>query len=174
MTTDQTPATPEPEIRELLNTLLERWEEVAEAYKPGDAPWDDHTTIYADYRHIYLRNMRDLRHVLDTGRMPCSLMTDEERQRGDCGLNHGDGHDNRGWADETTTRVEGAGIPEAVRRVIAGHVAEALLESRSDEVRTWTRSLTHELRRAGIDLREQITARFTEIAVGRLAEDHPF
>ncbi|MFB7736240.1 hypothetical protein ACFC08_18005 [Streptomyces sp. NPDC056112] len=184
MTTDQTDTTQAPD-RELLNTLLERWQEVADAYKTkADDPDDDLARRYNDYRFIYLRNIRDLRHVLDTGRMPCSLMSDAERLCGDCGRNHEDEHDKHG-----TPRPEAA--PEVdpwtwaemnpaeqrltvLERVLVGHVAEALIDSKGEEVRTWARSITHELRRAGIDLRDPIGARLMEIALGRLDEEHPF
>lgn len=167
--------------RALLDTLIERWEEVAEAYKAkADAPDDDLTRRYADYRHIYVRNIRDLRHVLDTGRMPCSLMNDDERRRGDCGRNHEDEHDKHGaaapdidpwtWAEMSPAERRLA----AMERVVVGHIAEALIDGRGEEVRTLSRSLTHELLRAGIDLRDAIGARLTEIALGRLDEEHPF
>jgi len=61
-----------------------------------------------------------------------------------------------------------------VEEILVGHLAEALLDGRTEEVRTWARSLTHELRREGIDLRDAIGARFTEIALGRLSDDVPF
>lgn len=77
-------------IREQLATLLDRWQEVADAYKPADmgGEWDDTTRRYQHYRHTYQRTIRDLRNVLDAGRMPCGLMSDEERRRGDCGQKH--------------------------------------------------------------------------------------
>ena len=167
MTIDQT-GTAQTPIRELLDPLLERWDEVAEAYSPGDAPWDDLTTRYADYRHIYLRNIRDLKHVLDTGRMPCSLMNDEERRRGDCGRNHEDEHDKHGWigamatTDDPWAQAEKAAAREpwgpgvtrdqAMANVVTLHLAEALLDGKSEEVRTWARGLAHELKRERIDL----------------------
>jgi hypothetical protein len=78
--------------RALLDTLLDRWQEVADAYKPADmgGEWDDTTRRYQHYRHTYQRTIRDLRHVLDTGRIPCGLMTDTERANGDCGIKHQD------------------------------------------------------------------------------------
>ncbi|MEU1443050.1 hypothetical protein [Streptomyces mirabilis] len=91
-------------VREQLATLLDRWQEVADAYKPGDLPWDDTTRRYRDYRLIYLRNIRDLRHLLDTGQIPCSLMTDEERRRGDCGQVHDDAElEQHGTPEETAS-----------------------------------------------------------------------
>lgn len=73
-------------VREQLATLLDRWEEVANSCK-SDAE-DDIAERYRHYRHIYLRNIRDLRHLLQTGRIPCQLMTDAERATGECGHQH--------------------------------------------------------------------------------------
>lgn len=170
--------------RALLDTLIERWEEVADAYKASvlrDSD-DDLTRRYSDYRHIYRRNIRDLRHVLDTGRMPCSLMNDKERLRGDCGRNHEDEHDKHGTPLPEPVPVEDPWAPitpaeyrlGAMERVVVGHLAEALIDGRSEEVRSWARGLAHELRRAGAGLHDAIGARLTEIALGRLDEEHPF
>jgi hypothetical protein len=81
----------------------------------------------------------------------------------------------------TTDQTETTQAPSSVERrlaaaeqILVGHLAEALLDGKSEEVRTWARSLAHELRREGIDLREAISARFTEIALDRLSEDQPF
>jgi hypothetical protein len=163
----------------LLNTLVERWQEVADAYK-NDPPRDDNDRTYNDYRHIYLRNIRDLRHVVDTGQLPCSLMSNEERRRGDCGRIHDDEHDKHGRPvpedgfDPWTAASPAEYRLGAMEPVIVGHLAEALIDSKGEEVRTWARSLVHELRRAGVDLRDPIGARLTEIALGRLDEEHPF
>lgn len=182
MTTDQTDA-PQAPSRELLDTLLERWQECADAYqaKTGDTD-DELTRRYSDYRHIYQRNIRDLKHLLDTGRMTCSLMNDEERRRGDCGRNHEDDNDKRGWLAAESTRADDPWTPvgpfeyrlAALEPILVGHLAEALIDSRGEEVRTWARSVTHELRRAGVDLREAIGTRLTEIALGQPDEEHPF
>lgn len=170
MSTDQTA---------LLETLIERWQEVADAYKT-DPPRDDNDRTYSDYRHIYLRNIRDLRHVLDTGRMPCSLMTDEERGRGDCGRVHDDAHDKNGRAVEDAEADPWAAIHPAefrvgaMERVIVGHLAEALIDSKNDEVRAWARAIAYELRRAGVDLNTAIGERLQELALGKPENDHPF
>lgn len=79
--------------RALLDTLANRWLEVADSNKPADGDRDDLADRFAAYRLIYLRTIRDLRHVLDTGRIPCSLMTTEERAKGDCGHQHTDEED---------------------------------------------------------------------------------
>lgn len=176
--------------RALLDTLIERWQEVAEAYrtKLGD-PEDDLTRRYADYRHIYLRNIRDLRRVLDSGRVPCSLMTDEERRRGDCGRNHEDEHDKRGWlgamaADDPWAQAEEAAAREpwgpgvtrdqAMANVVTLHLAEALLDGKSEEVRTWARGLAHELRRERIDLIDDIGRHMQRMALGGPTNEVPF
>jgi hypothetical protein len=180
MTTDQTETASGDPSRALLETLIERWQEVADAYK-NNPPRDDLDRRYNDYRHIYLRNIRDLQQVLDSGRVPCSLMTDEERSRGDCGQVHDDEHHDKygaaspdidpwTWAEMSPAERRLA----AAERIVVGHLAEALIDGKTDELRTWIRSLTHELRRADIDLREPVGARVTEIALGRLAEEHPF
>jgi hypothetical protein len=187
MTTDQTDTLQAPG-RELLDTLLKRWEEVADAYKAkAGEPDDDLTRTYADYRHIYLRNIRDLRHVLDTGRMPCSLMNDEERRRGDCGRNHEDEHDKHGEPaldDDPWTRAEKAAAREpwgpgvtrdqAMANVVTLHLAEALLDGKSEEVRTWARGLAHELKRERIDLIDDIGRHMQRMALGGPTNEVPF
>ncbi|WP_329616413.1 hypothetical protein OG244_28200 [Streptomyces brevispora] len=189
MTAEQTTTIP----LGLLNTLLEGWEEVAEAYKPGDVPvpWDAHTQTYADYRHIYLRNIRDLRHVIDTGRMPCSLMNNEERRRGDCGRNHEDEYDKHGepepadtTADDPWAQAEKAAAREpwgpgvtrdqAMANVVVLHLAEALLDGKSEQVRTWARGLAHELKRERIDLLDDIGHHMQRMALGGPTNDVPF
>jgi hypothetical protein len=173
MSTDQTA---------LLATLVERWQEVADAYR-NDPPRDDLDRRYSDYRHIYLRNIRDLKHVIETGQLPCSLMNNEERRRGDCGRIHDDEHDKGGLPAPEAEASDGdpwapIGPAEyrlgAMERVLVGHLAEALLDSRSEEVRSWARGIVHELRRAGASLQDAIGARLTEMALGRLDEEHPF
>ncbi|MFF7147550.1 hypothetical protein ACFZAO_05685 [Streptomyces griseoaurantiacus] len=186
MTTDQTDPT-----RTLLDTLLERWQEVADAYQAKqDDPDDRLTRTYSDYRHVYLRNLRDLRHILDTGRMPCSLMNDEERRRGDCGRNHEDAHDKHGqlsttgpadtpWAQVeagTDTGSWGTGITrhQAAMNVVTLHIAEALLDAKSEDVRTWARGLAHELKRERIDLLDDIGRHMQRMALGGPTNQIPF
>lgn len=190
MTTDQTDTAQAP-TREVLDSLIERWQDVADAYKAKtDDPDDESTRRYADYRHIYLRNIRDLRHVIDTGRMPCSLMTNEERRRGDCGRNHEDEYDKHGtpaatlpaddpWAEPEQPSVRGPWGPgitreEAMVHVVTLHLAEALLDSKSEEVRTWARGLAHELRREQIDLIDDIGRHMQQMALGGPANEVPF
>ncbi|MDQ0792049.1 hypothetical protein [Streptomyces sp. B1I3] len=189
MTAEQTTTIP----LDLLDTLLERWEEVAKAYKPGDvpAPWDAHTQTYADYRHIYLRNIRDLKHLIDTGRMPCSLMTNEERRRGDCGRNHEDEYDKHGEAEPASTSADdpwaqameaaarepwGPGVTrdQAMANVVTLHLAEALLDGKSEQVRTWARGLAHELKRERIDLIDEIGQHMQRMALGGPTNEIPF
>lgn len=148
------------DLKTLLDTLIERWQEVADAYK-NDPPRDDLDQTYSDYRHIYLRNIRDLRHVLDTGQMPCSLMTDEERGRGDCGHVHSDP------VFTLTPAAEQATTP------IVAHICHLLLdhEARGDHA---ARDLTWALKREGIDLTGAIEKRITELTLGRDPSDPPF
>ncbi|MEV4784073.1 hypothetical protein AB0K53_01215 [Streptomyces tuirus] len=189
MTTSQTDTTQGPS-REVLDSLLERWQEVADAYqaKTGD-PDDDLTRRYSDYRHIYLRNIRDLRHLLDTGRFPCSLMTNEERRRGDCGRNHEVAPDKGGWigamsGDDPFAQAEKAAAREpwgpgvtrdqAMADVVTLHLAEALLDGKSEEVRTWARGLAHELKRERIDLIDDIGRHMQRMALGGPTNEVPF
>lgn len=65
-------------FRKLLYTLGERWLEVADSCKPQAGGHDDLDDRYSNYRLIYLRAIRNLEHVLDTGTLPVELMTDEE------------------------------------------------------------------------------------------------
>lgn len=162
------------QTRTLLATLVERWQEVADAYqaKTND-PDDDLARRYSDYRHIYLRNIRDLKHALNSGRVPCPLMTDEERRRGDCGQVHDEAPAARGWLTAKPLSVAERRLG-SMEGVLVSHLAEALIDGKGEEVRSWARSVTHELRRAGVDLREAIGARLTEIALGHLDEEHPF
>ncbi|WP_432053670.1 hypothetical protein [Streptomyces sp. bgisy022] len=182
MTINQTDTT-QALSRELLDTLIDRWQEVADAYQAkADNLDDDLTRRYTDYRHIYLRNIRDLRHLLDTGRMPCSLMNNDERRRGDCGRNHADEHDKHGqaapetapandpWtARHTATYSEansdtkkqpttgpwwGPGVTaeQAALSVVSLHIAQAFIQSNNEEVHLWARELAHELKRELFDL----------------------
>ncbi|WP_394436189.1 hypothetical protein [Streptomyces sp. SGAir0957] len=180
MTIDQT-ETPQTPPRELLDTLLGRWQEVADAYQAKtDSPFDDLTRQYSDYRLIYLRNIRDLKHVLDTGRMPCSLMGDEERRCGDCGRIHEDAYDKHGQPAPEAASGPWAPIHpaeqriRAMERVIVGHLAEALIDSKNEEVRTWARAIAYELRLAGADLHDAIGNRLQELALGRPENEVPF
>jgi hypothetical protein len=187
MTVNQTEAAQGDPSRALLDTLIERWREVADAYKTNP-PRDDLDRRYHDYRHIYLRNIRDLKRVLDSGRVPCSLMTDEERRRGDCGQVHDDEHEKRGWigamaaardpwaqAEEAAAREPwGPGVTrdQAMANVVTLHLAEALLDGKSEEVRTWARGLAHELKRERIDLLDEIGRHLQRMALGD--SDVPF
>jgi hypothetical protein len=164
---------PDETPRALLDTLLDRWAEVAKAYKAESSDRDDDLARrYSDYRHVYLRNMRDLRHVLDTGRMPCSLMSDAERRRGDCGRNHEDEYDPHP-APWTPTPDITTDIPDPVRRIVVGHLADMLL-SRNDAVLEWARRIAWGLKDEGADLTEAIKARLTDLTLGRDPSEPPF
>lgn len=55
----------------------------------------------------------------------------------------------------------------AVIPVIAGHVAEALVDSENDEVRELARSIADELKRVGLDLRGRIEQRAEDLNGGK-------
>jgi ribosomal protein S15P/S13E len=156
-------------LRTQLATLIERWEEVAEAYKPkADEPSDDITARYANYRLIYLRNIRDLQTVLDTGRMPCGLMTATERANGDCGHVHAD-------EEEPTPG------PADWRPIVVGHLAEMLLDGEPSEalkaVQGWARGIAFELDRVGLNIDADIEKRRIQLAPGTppvTASEPPF
>lgn len=57
-------------------------------------------------------------------------------------------------------------IPEPVRRIIAGHLAEMFLDSRSEEIHKWARGIAYELKREGADLTNAIKKRITELTLG--------
>lgn len=163
--------------RALLDTLIERWQEVADAYKPEDmdGEWDDTTRRYQHYRHAYLKAIRDLQEVLDTGQIPCPLMSVEERRRGDCGHEHQDdstaGRKNAPRAypvDTDATQFQQA------TNVVSLHLAEAFLDGKSEEVRTWARGLAYELKRERIDIADAIGAHMQRMALGGLTSEVPF
>ncbi|MYU20768.1 hypothetical protein [Streptomyces sp. SID8352] len=174
MTTDQTDTMQAPS-RELFDTLLDRWQEVADAYR-NDPPRDDLDQRYADYRHVYLRNIRDLRHVLDTGRMPCSLMNDGERRRGDCGRNHEDEYEEHGELDDDPWAADSTlASLVAFRRVVAGHLAEMFLGGPTGDLYEWARGIAREAKRAGVDIDDDIVACLRTLTLGtHIAEEPPF
>ncbi|MEU0783460.1 hypothetical protein ABZ341_18040 [Streptomyces sp. NPDC006173] len=64
-----------------------------------------------------------------------------------------------------------------VTAVVAGHLAEALLDGKSDELRTFARSLAYELKRIGCDLDDAIEQRVQQLAPGTppvKASEQPF
>ncbi|MET9190721.1 hypothetical protein ABZX63_36465 [Streptomyces tendae] len=65
-------------------------------------------------------------------------------------------------------------IPEPVRRVIAGQLAEALIDGRDGEIQNWARGITYELKRVGADLTDAIKTRITEMTLGADPSDPPF
>lgn len=75
-------------------------------------------------------------------------------------------------ANETGPWGPGVTAYEAVTSVVSLHIAEALLNSKSDEVREWAR----ELARERIDLREDIGRHLLHKALDplRLENDIPF
>jgi hypothetical protein len=75
------------------------------------------------------------------------------------------------WAATPDITAE---VPEPVRRVIAGHLAEALLGGQSEDVRQWARGITFELKRVGADLAPAIEARIRDLTLGRDPSEPPF
>lgn len=75
------------------------------------------------------------------------------------------------WAPTPDITAE---VPEPVRRVIAGHLAEALLGGQSEDVRQWARGITFELKRVGADLAPDIEARIRNLTLGYDPSDPPF
>ncbi|WP_327335926.1 hypothetical protein OG384_04625 [Streptomyces sp. NBC_01324] len=65
-------------------------------------------------------------------------------------------------------------IPEPIRRVLAGHLAEMLLNQSEDEARKWARGITFELKREGLDLGDAIKKRITDLTLGADPSDPPF
>lgn len=65
----------------------------------------------------------------------------------------------------------------AASNVIAGHVAEALTDGENEQVRTWARSITAELKRVGLDLRGAIERRAEDLHDGKpfaYSDEPPF
>lgn len=77
------------------------------------------------------------------------------------------------WASKPVAPVD---IPESVRAVLAGHLAEMLLDHGGDNgsVRQWARGITHELKREGLDLGDAIKKRITDLTLGADPSDPPF
>lgn len=65
-------------------------------------------------------------------------------------------------------------VPEPVRRVIAGHLAEMLLGDQSEDVRKWARGIAYELKNEGADLTPDIEKRIRDLTLGRDPSDPPF
>lgn len=67
-----------------------------------------------------------------------------------------------------------ADVPEPVRRVIAGHLAEMLLGNQSEDVHQWARGVAFELKRVGADITPDIEKRIRELTLGRDPSEPPF
>ncbi|MCX4450631.1 hypothetical protein [Streptomyces sp. NBC_01789] len=67
-----------------------------------------------------------------------------------------------------------ANVPEPVRRVLAGRLADMLLDPRLDETRAWARGMTFALKEEGLDLTDVIRKRITDITLGPDPSDPPF
>ncbi|MFJ1647933.1 hypothetical protein [Streptomyces sp. NPDC088258] len=76
------------------------------------------------------------------------------------------------WDDPWATAPDIAtDIPEPVRRILAEHLAEMLLDPTATDVQKWARDITFELKREGIDLTPDIEKRITDLTLGT---DPPF
>lgn len=65
-------------------------------------------------------------------------------------------------------------IPEPVRRVLAGHLAEMLLDRDNEALGQAARGITNELKREGADLTDAIKTRINDLTLGRDPSDPPF
>ncbi|MFJ8923917.1 hypothetical protein ACIREK_31120 [Streptomyces sp. NPDC102415] len=80
-----------------------------------------------------------------------------------------------GWSDPWAAAPDiAASIPEPIQRVLAGHLAEMLLDQSEDEVRKWARGIAFELKREGLDLGNAIKKRITDLTLGPDPADPPF
>jgi hypothetical protein len=67
-----------------------------------------------------------------------------------------------------------AEVPHPVQLVIAGHLAEALLDNSNEGVQRLARGIAYELKNVGADLTEAIKTRIHEMTLGRDPSDPPF
>jgi hypothetical protein len=67
-----------------------------------------------------------------------------------------------------------ADIPEPVRRVVAGHLAEMLLDQKAGDIQEWARGITRELKRVGADITPDIEKRIRDLTLGRDPSEPPF
>lgn len=63
---------------------------------------------------------------------------------------------------------------QAMANVVVLHLAEALLDGKSEEVRVWARGLAHELKRERIDLLDDIGRHMQRMALGEPRNEIPF
>lgn len=63
---------------------------------------------------------------------------------------------------------------QAMAHVVTLHLAEALLDGKSEDVRTWARGLAHELKREQIDLLDDIGRHMQQMALGGPTNEVPF
>lgn len=75
------------------------------------------------------------------------------------------------WATAPDITAE---VPEPVRRVIAGHLAEMLLDPAAGEVQKWARGIAYELKRVGADLTPDIEKRIRGLTLGHDPSAPPF
>jgi hypothetical protein len=90
--------------------------------------------------------------------------------------------DNTGWLEAAAVAKAsevgpwGPGVTrhQAAISVVTLHIAEALLDAKSEEVRTWARGLAHELKRERIDLLDEIGRHMQRMALGGPTNEVPF
>jgi hypothetical protein len=66
-----------------------------------------------------------------------------------------------------------ADVPEPVWRVIAGHLAEMLLD-RDENTQKWARGIAHELKHVGADITPAVEKRIRDLTLGPDPSDPPF
>lgn len=65
-------------------------------------------------------------------------------------------------------------VPDPVRRVVAGHLAEMLLTPENEAVTKWARGIAYELKREGLDLTDAIKQRIHSLTLGPDPDEPPF
>lgn len=118
-------------------------------------------------------NMDDLvdAHLSDDGWDPRSAYKVPASGAGWMGFAAEKNADRDPWAPAPDVTAQ---IPEPVRRVLAGHLAEMLLDPKADDVQKWARGITFELKREGVDLGDAIKKRITDLTLGVDPSDPPF
>lgn len=117
---------------------------------------------------------RDLAQGLDSAAVNVDDLVDEHLAD--------DGHDTKvAWntpyqpgPDDPWAPKPRLDVPEPVRRVVAGHLAEALIDGENDEVRKWARGMAYELKREGLDLTDAIKKRINALTLGPDPSEPPF
>lgn len=63
---------------------------------------------------------------------------------------------------------------DAMRRIVAGHLAEMFLDGENEAVRKWARGIADELRRADVDIHDAIVRRIRDLTLGPDLSEPPF